>query len=103
MSLIDDAVMRSVKKNLGPLSEDYNVRSKPIELTTDLLSSKAKTVMKSVYEKSVSDLNEVSTLLEGAQRSEGDGSSRTAYRDLKKEEHGSFLGHHASTTMMIVD
>ena len=85
MSIIDDAVIKSIKKNLGSLNEDYDVRSKPVELTTDLLSSKTKNIMKSTYEKSVANLNEVSTLIEGAQR-EQDASGRSAYRDLKREE-----------------
>jgi len=86
MSLIDEAVMKSLKKNLGSLNENYDVRSKPFELTTDLLSAKAKAVIKTIYEKSVADLNEVSTLIDGAQRDEDAGSGRTAFRDLKKEE-----------------
>lgn len=84
MSLIDEAVLKSIRDNLGTLSEDYDVRSKPVELTTDLLTDKTKSIMKATYEKSVSDLNEISTLIEGAQREEATG--RSAYRDLKKEE-----------------
>lgn len=84
MSLIDDAVLKSIRESLGSLNEDYDVRSKPVELTTDLLTDKTKAIMKATYEKSVSDLNEISTLIEGAQREEASG--RSAYRDLKKEE-----------------
>jgi len=85
MSIIDDAVIKSIKKNLGSLDENYDVRAKPVDLTTDLLSDKTKKLMKSAYEKSVADLNEVSTLIDGAQR-EATTSGRSAYRDLKRDE-----------------
>ena len=85
MSIIEDAVFESIKNNLGNLNEDYDVRSKPVELTTDLLTNKTKKIMKSTYEKSVKDLNEVSTLIEGAQREETS-TGRSAYRDLKLDE-----------------
>ena len=85
MSIIEDCVQKSIKKNLSSLNEDYDVRAKPVELTTDLLTDRAKKIIKSAYEKSVEDLNEVSTLIEGAQRETG-ASGRSAYRDLKQDE-----------------
>ena len=85
MSIIDDAVTKSLNKNFGNLSEDYDVRSRPFDLRTELLSPKAKKIIKNTYESAVKDLNEVATLLEGAQR-EDTGSGRSAYRDLKREE-----------------
>ena len=85
MSIIEDAVKMSIKKNLGSLNEDYEVRAKTVELTTDLLTDRSKKIMKNTYEKSVKDLNEISTLIEGAQR-EDLASGRSAYRDLKLDE-----------------
>ena len=85
MSIIEDSVIKAIEKNLGSLNEDYTVRSNPFDLKTELLSEKAKKLMKDVYETSVKDLNEVSTLLEGAQRSVEPG-QRSSYRDLKRDE-----------------
>ena len=85
MSIIDDAVLKSIEKNLGHIVENYDVRSKPFDLKTELLSTSAKKIIKETYEKSVKDLNEVSTLLEGAARNP-DQSGRSSYRDLKKDE-----------------
>lgn len=85
MSIIEDSVLKAIEKNLGPLNEDYTVRSNPFELKTELLSDKAKKLMKDVYETSVKDLNEVSTLLEGAKRNVEPG-QRSSYRDLKRDE-----------------
>ena len=85
MSVIEDSVLKAIEKNLGSLNEDYSVRSNPFELKTELLSDKAKKLMKDVYESSVKDLNEVSTLLEGAQR-EAEPGQRSSYRDLKRDE-----------------
>ena len=85
MSIIEDSVLKAIEKNLGTLNEDYTVRSNPFELKTELLSDRAKKLIKDVYETSVKDLNEVSTLLEGAQRSIEPG-QRSAYRDLKRDE-----------------
>jgi len=85
MSIIEDSVLKAIEKNLGSLNEDYTVRSNPFELKTELLSDKAKKLMKDVYETSVKDLNEVSTLLEGAKRNVEPG-QRSSYRDLKRDE-----------------
>ena len=85
MSIIDDSVMRAIEENLGTLREDYSVRSNPFDLKTELLSDKVKKLMRDVYETSVKDLNEVSTLLEGASTDVKVG-ERSSYRDLKRDE-----------------
>jgi Fe-Mn family superoxide dismutase len=85
MSIVEEAVLRSIEKNLGTLNEDYNVKSKTFMLKTDLLTEKSKKLIKVTYEKSTSDLNEVSTLIEGAAKSFKE-SSHSMFRDLKKDE-----------------
>lgn len=85
MSIVDKAVIQSIEKNLGGIMEKYDVRSKPVELRTELLSEKSKKLIKTSYEKAVKDLNEVSTLLDGASKDVNQ-TGRSSYRDLKKEE-----------------
>ena len=85
MPIIEDAVLRSIEKNFGSLNEDYDVKSKPFKLNTDLLTEKTKKLIKGTYERSVAELNEVSSLIEGAHRDIEEG-SRSAYRDLKRDE-----------------
>jgi Fe-Mn family superoxide dismutase len=85
MSIVEESVLRAIEENLGSLNEDYAVKSNPFELKTDLLSPRAKKLMKDVYETTVKDLNEVSTLIEGAQRAIEAG-ERSSYRDLKRDE-----------------
>lgn len=83
-------VTDQIKKDLGlvkpkPLSEAYVANPKKYELTTELLSGKAKDAHTELYQGYIEKLNKISARLDSVDRESADSKS-SAYHSLKQDE-----------------
>ena len=87
MENLEKKIISEIRKSLGKkqLNESYVTQAKKYEINTELLSEKAKAAHQKILESHVQKLNEISAMLDSAERDLAD-SNNSKIRALKQDE-----------------